>query len=173
MIFQETPLGFAILLDVSAEQRGSQVAAQAVLLLKSVLCCNAIISSIFAVFGLYYQRPTDFAASRLSRPQSEGAEGCQTHVVDREAVEGHARVVVWQNEPSGLGTARSARRILGVRVRTVNAGAVHRRIRGSIAGRAQRLFGDGKPTPYVENVLKFVEYQAQFKRTQAFCARGA
>ena len=38
-------------------------------------------------------------------------------------------------------------------------------------GRGQKLFGDdGKPTPYVENVLKFLqEYQAQFLRTQAFC----
>jgi SapC len=39
-------------------------------------------------------------------------------------------------------------------------------------GHGQRLFGDdGKPTPYVDNVLKFLqEYQAQFRRTQAFCA---
>src|SRR5215470_3910352 len=39
--------------------------------------------------------------------------------------------------------------------------------------RGQRLFGeDGKPTPYVENVLKFLqEYQAQFEVTQAFCAK--
>ena len=38
-------------------------------------------------------------------------------------------------------------------------------------GRGQKLFGDdAKPTPYVENVLKFLqEYQAQFLRTQAFC----
>ncbi len=38
-------------------------------------------------------------------------------------------------------------------------------------GRGQRLFGEtGEPTPYVENVLKFLkEYQAQFLRTQAFC----
>jgi hypothetical protein len=37
--------------------------------------------------------------------------------------------------------------------------------------RGQRLFGeDGKPTPYVDNVLKFLqEYQAQFNRTRAFC----
>jgi hypothetical protein len=40
-------------------------------------------------------------------------------------------------------------------------------------GRGQRLFGeDGKPTPYVDNVLKFLqEYQSQFLRTQAFCAK--
>jgi len=40
-------------------------------------------------------------------------------------------------------------------------------------GRGQRLFGDdGKATPYVENVLKFLqEYQAQFGLTQAFCAK--
>lgn len=39
--------------------------------------------------------------------------------------------------------------------------------------RGQRLFGDdGKPTPYVNNVLKFLqEYQAQFRRTQAFCKK--
>ena len=39
--------------------------------------------------------------------------------------------------------------------------------------RGQRLFADsGEPTPYVENVLKFLqEYQAQFQRTQAFCTR--
>jgi SapC len=38
-------------------------------------------------------------------------------------------------------------------------------------GRGQRLFGDdSKPTPYVDNVLKFLqEYQAQFHRTRAFC----
>jgi hypothetical protein len=38
-------------------------------------------------------------------------------------------------------------------------------------GRGQALFGeDGKPTPYVDNVLKFLqEYQAQFQRTRAFC----
>ena len=38
-------------------------------------------------------------------------------------------------------------------------------------GRGQALFGeDGKPTPYVENVLKFLQdYQTQFQRTQAFC----
>ncbi len=40
-------------------------------------------------------------------------------------------------------------------------------------GRGQRLFGeDGKPSPYVENVLKFLqEFQAQFNRTRAFCRR--
>jgi len=40
-------------------------------------------------------------------------------------------------------------------------------------GRGQRLFGeDGKPTPYVDNVLKFLqEYQAQFNRTRAFCRK--
>ncbi|HVC84590.1 MAG TPA: SapC family protein [Solirubrobacteraceae bacterium] len=40
-------------------------------------------------------------------------------------------------------------------------------------GRGQRLFGtDAKPTPYVDNVLKFLqEYQAQFLRTQAFCRK--
>ena len=40
-------------------------------------------------------------------------------------------------------------------------------------GRGQRLFGeDGKPSPYVENVLKFLqEYQAQFSRTRAFCRK--
>ncbi len=40
-------------------------------------------------------------------------------------------------------------------------------------GRGERLFGDdGKPTPYVERVLKFLqEYQAQFERTRAFCKR--
>ena len=38
-------------------------------------------------------------------------------------------------------------------------------------GRGQPLFtGDGKPTAYVDNVLKFLqEYQAQFQRTRAFC----
>jgi SapC len=37
-------------------------------------------------------------------------------------------------------------------------------------GRGQRLFDDGKPTPYVDNVLKFLqEFQAQYLRTQAFC----
>lgn len=40
-------------------------------------------------------------------------------------------------------------------------------------GRGERLFGDdGKPTPYVDNVLKFLQnYQAQFLRTQAFCRK--
>src|SRR5262245_6429163 len=40
-------------------------------------------------------------------------------------------------------------------------------------GRGQRLFDDdNKPTPYVANILKFLqEYQAQFERTQAFCQK--
>jgi hypothetical protein len=40
-------------------------------------------------------------------------------------------------------------------------------------GRGQRLFdGDGKPTPYVEQVLTFLkEYQAHFLRTRAFGRR--
>jgi hypothetical protein len=40
-------------------------------------------------------------------------------------------------------------------------------------GHGQALFGEaGKPTPYVENVLKFLQdYQAQFQRTQAFCEK--
>lgn len=40
-------------------------------------------------------------------------------------------------------------------------------------GRGQRLFGeDRKPTPFVDNVLKFLEqYQIQFQRTQAFCRK--
>jgi hypothetical protein len=40
-------------------------------------------------------------------------------------------------------------------------------------GRGQRLFDDeGTPTPYVNNVLNFLqEFQAQFLRTQRFCAR--
>jgi SapC len=40
-------------------------------------------------------------------------------------------------------------------------------------GRGERLFGDdGKPSAYVENVLKFLqEFQAQYLRTQAFCAK--
>lgn len=40
-------------------------------------------------------------------------------------------------------------------------------------GRGQRLFGEeNKPTPYVENVLKFLqEYQTQFARTRAFCRK--
>jgi hypothetical protein len=39
--------------------------------------------------------------------------------------------------------------------------------------RGQRLFGDdGKPSPYVDNILKFLqEYQAQFRRTQSFCKK--
>lgn len=39
------------------------------------------------------------------------------------------------------------------------------------AGRGARLFGDdGKPSAYVENVLKFLQdYQTQFRVTQAFC----
>lgn len=38
-------------------------------------------------------------------------------------------------------------------------------------GRGQPIFADqGKPSPYVENVLKFLnEYQTHFQRTQAFC----
>ena len=40
-------------------------------------------------------------------------------------------------------------------------------------GRGERLFGeDNKPTPYVENVLKFLQqYQLEFHRTQAFCKK--
>ena len=40
-------------------------------------------------------------------------------------------------------------------------------------GRGERLFADdGKPSPYVEKVLKFLqEYQAQFERTRAFGRR--
>jgi len=40
-------------------------------------------------------------------------------------------------------------------------------------GRGQRLFtDDGKPTPYVDGVLKFLqEYRTQFLRTQAFCKK--
>jgi hypothetical protein len=40
-------------------------------------------------------------------------------------------------------------------------------------GRGARLFTDeGKPSTYVENVLKFLkEYQVQFMRTQAFCKK--
>jgi hypothetical protein len=40
-------------------------------------------------------------------------------------------------------------------------------------GKGERLFGDdGKPTSYVERVLKFLqEYQAQFERTRAFGRR--
>jgi hypothetical protein len=41
------------------------------------------------------------------------------------------------------------------------------------SGRGERLFGnDGKPTPYVENMLKFLQqYQLEFRRTQAFCKK--
>lgn len=40
-------------------------------------------------------------------------------------------------------------------------------------GRGQRLFNDeGKPSPYVENVLKFLEqYQIEFRRTEALCKK--
>jgi hypothetical protein len=40
-------------------------------------------------------------------------------------------------------------------------------------GKGQALFtADGKQTPYVDNVLKFLqEYRAQFLRTQAFCRK--
>jgi hypothetical protein len=39
-------------------------------------------------------------------------------------------------------------------------------------GRGQPLFIEGKQSPYVDNVLKFLqEYRAQFLRTQAFCRR--
>lgn len=40
-------------------------------------------------------------------------------------------------------------------------------------GRGEHLFdGRDKPTPYVENVLRFLEqYQLEFRRTQAFCAK--
>jgi hypothetical protein len=40
-------------------------------------------------------------------------------------------------------------------------------------GRGQAMFNDeGKPTPYVENVLKFLqEYQVQFQRTRIFCQK--
>lgn len=40
-------------------------------------------------------------------------------------------------------------------------------------GRGQRLFDEqGKQSPYVDNVLKFLqEYRAQFQRTQAFCRK--
>jgi hypothetical protein len=39
------------------------------------------------------------------------------------------------------------------------------------SGKGARLFDDeGKPTAYVENVMKFLqEYQTQFRVTQAFC----
>jgi len=40
-------------------------------------------------------------------------------------------------------------------------------------GRGERLFTDeGKPSPYVENILKFLqEYQLQFLRTERFCKK--
>ena len=40
-------------------------------------------------------------------------------------------------------------------------------------GRGERLFdGEGKPTPFVDNVLKFLQsYQLEFQRTQAFCKK--
>lgn len=40
-------------------------------------------------------------------------------------------------------------------------------------GRGERLFADeGKPTPYVQRVLNFLqEYQTQFQRTQALCRK--
>lgn len=40
-------------------------------------------------------------------------------------------------------------------------------------GRGEKLFdGDGKASPYVQNVLKFLQsYQVEFQRTQAFCRR--
>src|SRR5262249_15860101 len=40
-------------------------------------------------------------------------------------------------------------------------------------GRGQRLFGDdGKPSSYVEQILKFLqEYQAQFRLTQSVCKK--
>jgi SapC protein len=40
-------------------------------------------------------------------------------------------------------------------------------------GRGERLFtAERKPTPYVENVLKFLQqYQVEFRRTQAFCKK--
>lgn len=40
-------------------------------------------------------------------------------------------------------------------------------------GRGERLFDDaGKPSAYVDNVLKFLQqYQIEFQRTQAFCRR--
>ena len=41
-------------------------------------------------------------------------------------------------------------------------------------GRGQALFADGKQTPYVDNVLKFLqEYRTQFLRTKAFCNKLA
>lgn len=40
-------------------------------------------------------------------------------------------------------------------------------------GRGEKLFGEEKkPTPYVDNVLKFLQqYQVEFRRTEAFCKR--
>lgn len=40
-------------------------------------------------------------------------------------------------------------------------------------GRGEKLFeADGKPTPFVDNVLKFLQsYQLEFRRTQAFCKK--
>jgi hypothetical protein len=40
-------------------------------------------------------------------------------------------------------------------------------------GRGQRIYGDdGKPSPYTDNILKFLtEYQRHFRLTQAFCQR--
>jgi hypothetical protein len=40
-------------------------------------------------------------------------------------------------------------------------------------GRGERLFDeDGKPTAYVQNVLRFLQgYQAEFERTQSFCRK--
>lgn len=40
-------------------------------------------------------------------------------------------------------------------------------------GRGEKLFdAEGKPSPYVENVLKFLQsYQVEFRRTQAFCQK--
>lgn len=39
--------------------------------------------------------------------------------------------------------------------------------------RGERLFGDaGKPTPFVENMLKFLQqFQSEFQRTQRFCQK--
>jgi hypothetical protein len=41
------------------------------------------------------------------------------------------------------------------------------------SGRGERLFGaDGKPTPYVDNALKFLtQYQFEFQRAQGFCKK--
>jgi SapC protein len=41
------------------------------------------------------------------------------------------------------------------------------------SGRGERLFGnDGKPTPYLENMLKFLQqYELEFRRTQPFCKK--